>query len=361
MSAPTTTVEPTAPVPTRRPGGAAGGLGGSAVPMPAPGPYPVPSHRRNEVVERDWDGQVWTDRVGPAPAGTRLARHKRHLFGFLRGQGWKLTLALVLCIGIATALWEKDRHAHVVGGIQLLLPVFSLAATAVTMTALLYFIDRRVAFDRIAPETRRSIFRWGAAAAVIGFGFAFGIEVGVPLIFGSSVKHSGWSVLAGPAEETGKLLVPVILWYRGRFRLPREGYLLVLVAACGFGVMEGFEYAFGPDNWQPARPIFEMLHPLLTGFVAAVAWQAAWKRRATKASIFTGAAIGAWCISMLAHSTNDFIVLDKSAVKSLTGITLFVALVMYLLQKHSARELVPPDKVGEVSPRWRPVAPRHGR
>ncbi len=260
---------------------------------------------------------------------------------------------------MATAIWENDRHAHVVSGIQLLLPVFSLAATALTMTAFLYFVDRRVAFDRIAPARRREIYRWGAASAVIGFAFAFGLEVGIPLIFDSTVKHSGWSVLAGPAEETGKLLVPVILWYRGRFRLPREGYLLVLVAACGFGVMEGFEYAFGPDNWQPARPILEILHPLLTGFVAAVAWQAAWKEKSTRRTLFTGAAIGAWCIAMLAHSTNDFVALDKSVMKALSGITVFVVAVMYLLQKHSARQLVPPDKVAWVSPRWRPAAPKH--
>ncbi len=177
----------------------------------------------------------------------------------------------------------------------------------------------------------------------------------MPLLFGGSVKDDGWSVLAGPAEETGKLLVPVILWTRGRFRLPREGYLLVLISACGFGVIEGFEYAFGPDNWQPSRPLLEILHPLLTGFVAAVAWQAAWKGK----TIFTGAAFGAWMIAMAAHSTNDFIVFDKSAVKALSGISIAVVIVMYLLQKHSARQLVPPDKVGEVSPRWRPAAPKH--
>jgi hypothetical protein len=352
MSAPVATIDPAVEAPTRAPGGEALGAGA----MPAPGAYPVPSHHRKRVVERDWDGQVWLPSFRPAAAGTKLAHHKRHLFGFLRDQGWKLTLALILSLGIASALWAKDRHAHVVGGVQLLLPVFSFAATATMMIAFLYFINRRVDFDRIAPERRREIFRWGAASAVIGFAFAFGIEVGVPLLFGSTVKHSGWSVLAGPAEETGKLLVPAILWYKGRFRLPREGYLLVLVAACGFGVMEGFEYAFGPDNWQPARPVLEVLHPLLTGFAAAVIWQAAWKKQTT---LFTGAGIGAWCIAMLAHSTNDFIVLDKSAVHALSGITVLVVVVMYLLQKHAARQLVPPDKVGEVSPRWRPVAPRH--
>jgi hypothetical protein len=305
------------------------------------------------VVERAWDGDVWLAESGPAPTGTRLPHHRRHLLGFLRGQGWKLALALVLCLGIAAALWGRDRHANVVGGAQMLLPVFSLAATATAMLALLYFLDRRVGFDRIARSRRKEIAIWGVAAGVVGFGFAFGIEVGLPALLGSSVKDNGWGALAGPAEETGKLLIPVILWCRGRFRLPREGYLLVLVSACAFGVMEGCEYAFGPDNWTPIRPLFELLHPLLTGFVAAVAWQAAWRRP----SIFTAAGIGAWLVAMLAHSTNDFIVLDKSQVKLLSGISLFVFIVMYLLQKHSARQLVPPDKVGEVSPRWRPVAP----
>lgn len=325
-----------------------------AVALPAPGRYPVPAHHHKQVVERAWDGDVWLAESSPAPAGTRLAHHKRHLFGFLRGQGWKLTLTLLLCLGIASALWASDRHAHVVSGVQLLLPVFSLGATATVMVALLYFLNRRIGFDRIAPSRRREIIRWGIASAVIGFIFAFGIEVGLPLLFGSNVKDSGWGALAGPAEETGKLLIPVVLWFRGRFRLPREGYLLVLVCACTFGVMEGCEYAFGPDNWTPVRPLFELLHPMLTGFVAAVAWQAAWRRP----SLFTGAAIGAWLVAMLGHSTNDFIVLDKSQVKLLSGISVFVLVVMYLLQKHSARQLVPPDRVGAVSPRWRPVAPR---
>jgi hypothetical protein len=328
---------------------------GGAPQLLGPGRYPVPDHHHKHVVERVWDGEVWTRDFAPAAAGTRLPHHKRHPFGFLRGNGWKLLLALVVFLGIASALWAHDRDASVVSGIQLLLPVFSLAAAATTMLALLYFLNRRVGFDRIPATRRREIAKWGIASGVIGFALAFGIEVGVPQLFGSSVKDNGWSILAGPAEETGKLLVPVILWIYGRYRLPREGYLLVLISACAFGVLEGFEYAFGPDNWEVNRPIMEVLHPLLTGFVAAVAWQAAWKGR----TIFTGAAIGAWAIAMLAHSTNDFLVLDKSAVKATSGITLVVLVLMYLLQKHSARQLVPPDKVGEVSPRWRPAAPAH--
>jgi hypothetical protein len=238
------------------------------------------------------------------------------------------------------------------------LPLFSALGTATVMLALVLFLGRRVGFDRIDPETRTRIIRWGIAAAVVGFAFALLVELGLPALLGSNAKDRGWSALAGPAEETGKLLLPILLWTRGSFRTPREGYLLVLVSACMFGVMESFEYGLNPDHWQVQRPLMEILHPLLTGFAAAVIWTVAWRRH----RLFTGAAIGAWVIAMLAHSTNDLIVLDgphRHASNVLGFITIAVVVVMYLLQKHSARAMVPPDNVGSVSPHWRPAAPRH--
>jgi hypothetical protein len=311
------------------------------------------------VVERTWDGQVWTGEVAPAPEGTDLPHYKKHFFGFLHRGGWKLLLAYVILVVAATALWRDDRKADWVHGIQILAVPMAFLATLIVMLAFLRFVGRRVGFDRIPSTTRREIFKWGVLAGVIGFILAFAIEVLIPMIFGDRIKDDpGWSVLAGPAEETGKLLIPVLLWIKGRFRLPREGYLLVLVSAMTFGVIEGTEYMKQPETWQPSRPFFEIMHPLLTGFVAAIAWQAAWHLE----SIFTRAAIGAWVIAMIAHSTNDLIVLSKhvdGSVARLTNfITIGVVILMYVLQKHSARQLVPPDNVGQVSPRWRPAAPK---
>jgi len=191
---------------------------------------------------------------------------------------------------------------------------------------------------------------------VVGLAFALVVEYGVPAIFGDGPKDGNWAAIAGPAEETGKVILPVILWIKGRFRLPREGYLLVIISACTFGVAESCEYAFNPDHWIPSRGVLEIMHPLLTGFIATVAWQVAWKRD----SIFTGAAIGAWVVAMFMHSLNDFIVLDGPDIKALGSISMITVLVMYLLQKHSGRQLVPPDRVGQVSPRWRPAAPKTG-
>lgn len=330
--------------------------------FPPAGSYPVPDHRHKTVVERRWDGEVWTDVVGPAPDGATLPTHKRHIFFLFRDGNWKYLLLYLVFAGAAIALWESDREAKWVSGIQLLLVPAAGVATIIAMYAVVWrLIGRKVGLDRIPAETRRSILKWGVIAAVVGFAFAIAIELLVPKLFGDSAKDSGWSVLAGPAEETGKLLIPVALWFRGRFRLPREGYLLVLASAGVFGVLEGIEYALNPEHWQPSRPFFEVMHPLLTGFVAAVAWQAAWHRD----TILTKAAIGAWVVAMVAHSTNDVLVLSKdldgAILKLASVITVITVIVMYLLQRHSARQLVPPDGVENVPERWRPAAPKKGR
>lgn len=331
-----------------------------AAAVPEPGLYPVPGHHHHKsVVDRRWDGEVWTNEVQPAPDGTTLPAYKKHFFFLFRGGNWKFLLLYVVFAFAAIMLWETDKEAKWVSGIQILLVPTAGVATAVVLYSVVWrLIGRRVGFGRISVETRNSIIKWGIVSALAGFAFALAIELLVPKIFGGSPKDSGWSALAGPAEETGKLLIPVILWFKGRFRLPREGYFLVLASAGFFGLFEGIEYAVNPEHWQVSRPIFEMMHPLLTGFVAAVAWQAAWHRE----TIITKAAVGAWVLAMVAHSTNDVLVLSKdmhgALVKLTSFITLFTVIVMYLLQKHSARQMVPPDQVGEVSPRWRPVAPK---
>ncbi|MDQ2621789.1 MAG: PrsW family intramembrane metalloprotease [Actinomycetota bacterium] len=327
-----------------------------AVALPAAGHYPVPDHHGKHVVERTWDGDVWIDEIRPAPPGTRLAKHKRHMFGFLRNPGWKLLLLVIIATAAASALWATDRDTAWVHGIQILMPPLSLLATATIMLALLVFLNRRVGFDRVNPETRRMIVKWGVLSAVAGFAFALAVEIGVPKIFGQDMRdEKAWSLLAGPAEETGKLLIPVILWVKGRFRLPREGYLLVLVSACVFGTLESTEYALNPEHWEPSRVVLELMHPMFTGFIAAVAWRVAWGRE----SWFTGAAIGAWCVAVAVHSINDFIVLDGFAEGPLGLISIAAVVVMYLFQKHSARQLVPPDNVGKVSRHWRPRPPAH--
>lgn len=326
---------------------------------PEPGYYPVPDHHHKAVVDRRWDGEVWTDEVRPAPKGTTLPHYKRHFFGFLRTPGWKLLLGYVVFAGIAAALWESDKHNSVVSGIQIPMPLFAGLAALMVMLAALLFLNHRLNFKRIDADTRKSIAKWGILSGIVGVAFAVGVEILVPKLFGESVKDDhGWALIAGPAEETGKLLLPLILWVKGFFRRPIEGYLLVLVTACVFGIVEATEYGAQPHEYQVTRPAAEIMHPLFTGFIAAVAWQAAWHRK----RMFNWALFGAWLVAVLAHSINDVFVLDKELadVSKLTSYITIVAIAfMYLVQKHSARQMVPPDLVGSVSPRWRPAAKKH--
>lgn len=325
-----------------------------------PGYYAVPDHH-GRVVERRWDGDVWTDEVRPAPEGVTLAHYKRHLFGFLENPGWKLLIVFLVSLAVAAVLWGQDTENKIVSGVQIPLPLFAFIATLTTMVALLIFIGRRVRFDRIVAGDRKRILKWGVFSGVVGVGVALGVEFVVPKIFGESIKDDhGWALIAGPAEETGKILVPVILWIKGYFRKPIEGYLLVLISACTFGIIEGTEYGFQPVEYQTTRPPFEIMHPLFTGFIAAVGWQVAWRRR----QILTWALAGAWLVAVLVHSVNDIFAIDEELAdisRATAYVTIVAVLVMYLLQKHSARQLVPPENVEKVSPRWRPLAPRASR
>jgi hypothetical protein len=320
----------------------------------APGYYPVPS-RHGGVVERVWDGDVWLDATRAAPEGAELPGYKRHVLGFLRRPGWVLTLLFLLCATASIVLQQVDPHAERVHGIQVLLPLTALFSALPVMAGFVIFLGRRVRFDRVPHKGR--ILAWGVLAGLVGVAVALFGELGIPKLVGSDPGANGWTWIAGPAEETGKLLIPVILWCTGRFRTPREGFLLVILSAATFGCFEAAEYGFSPEDFGPTRGLAEVMHPILTGSIAAVAWQAAYKGR----TWFTGAALLAWCIAALGHSVNDVIVLDASGVlKAIGFITPVMVLVMYLLLKRSARQMVPPDTVGRVSPRWRPVAPKAG-
>jgi RsiW-degrading membrane proteinase PrsW (M82 family) len=178
-------------------------------------------------------------------------------------------------------------------------------------------------------------------------------ELVLPRALGSNPDSHGWAWIAGPAEETGKLLIPVVLWMVGRYRLPRQGFLLVVCSAATFGVVEAARYGLSPDLFSWSRGGGEILHVALTGFVAAVAWQAAWKTPRW----FTAAGVGAVAVAMFLHSVNDVLVLDEDAPPATHGITIAVLAVLYVATKHSARQMVPPDNVASVSARWRPVAP----
>jgi hypothetical protein len=303
------------------------------------------------VVERRWDGEVWNDWTRPAAEGTTLPAHHRRPFAFLHRPGWILLALYAVTTVSCMALVARDPHATRPSGIVWLLPVLGFVSAATVMTAVVLYFQRRLRFDQVGE--RATIAAWGVVSGVVGIGVALLGEVVLPRALGSNADDHAWVWIAGPAEETGKLLVPVVLWTVGRFRLPRQGFLLVVCSAATFGVIEAARYGLSPDQFTWSRGGGEVLHVALTGFVAAVAWQAAWKT----SRWFTAAGIGAVAVAMFLHSVNDVLVLDKDAPSVASYITIVVLATLYVAIKHSARQMVPPDNVGVVSPRWRPIAP----
>src|SRR5690349_19141226 len=257
-------------------------------PAPQPGYYVVPDVHHHPL-ERRWDGDVWTADERPAPDGASLPRHRRHPLAFLRTPGWIIALVYVATTATCMALVAQDRHATRPTGIVWALPPLAFIGSVAVMVGVGLYFQRRLRFDQVHAHERRAAVVWGVVAGAVGVGVALLGEVALPTALGGNPDSHGWVWIAGPAEETGKLLVPVILWYLGRFRLPRAGFALVVTSAATFGVIEAARYGLSPDKFTWNRVGGEILHVLLTGFVAAVAWRAAWKRT----SWVTTAGIGA--------------------------------------------------------------------
>lgn len=306
------------------------------------------------MVTARWSGSgtatAWLART--RPLSTTFDRYRRHLLSFLRGRGWLILLVYVLAAGASMALIGVDPDRKRVAGIQLLLPLTATVAALMPMLAAYRYFDNRLRFEQLQEDA--GILKWGIVSGLVGVCIGMAVELGVPTLFLSNAAHPGWSALAGPGEETGKLVVPAILWFHGLYRRPREGFLLVVISAATFGVFEGGLYAISPTGFSPQRTFVEVIHVLLTGFIAAVAWRAAWRRP----SLFTAAGLAAWAFAMAMHSINDLSISYDDEVRALGSVTAVVLTVMYFAIKHAARQLVPPDNVAAVSPRWRPRAPR---
>lgn len=229
--------------------GPAGDRARNAGTTPAPGWYPTPA-RHVDVVEREWDGDVWTDAVRPASTDVSIAPWHREPLRFLRTPGWVLLVVIVVGAGAAFAFVRVDDTRKWAEGAQWLAVPFAFAATVAVMLALLLFLDRRLRFGQVVHRWA-PIVAWGVVSGLVAFAIALGLEEAIPRAFDSSLdKARGWYFIAGPVEEFAKVLVPVALWFAGRYRLPRQGLALVLLSAMTFGVLEGSEYAARSSRWS---------------------------------------------------------------------------------------------------------------
>jgi hypothetical protein len=324
-----------------------------------------------------WDGQAWTGESSDDPDAGAPAKWHRRPLPFLRHQwfwwiviGWALTLALTAA--------QRPAGTRVFAQ-------FAAVGVVLMMVGALLLIDRHLHFRQLPNPWL--LVGCGVVSGLVAIVLATAIEGPLESRYLTYVIELYG--LAGPIEETAKLLLPVLLLAFGgaRFRDPRAGLLMVLVSGAVFGIAEARGYIVGgiaqgayyPLVMGVGRPLAEMLHPFLTGFAAAVIWLAA--RRAGR--VITLAGVVAWLIAIALHSVHDASLVGSKPTTTVrqelessvpltmnealmlgavtAGLALIWAILLFLLQRHSARELTPPDAIAANAPHWRPQLKQWGR
>jgi hypothetical protein len=319
----------------------------------------------------EWDGQAWTGATHVDPEVPEPPKWHHRPFAFLGHKWfWFMVVGNLLVVGAA----------FVVMGTKRAFPGWFLvvAGMAVFMAGVVYLLDRHQKFGEV--EGQRVLMWCGLGSGLVAVFTASLLESGgLETRIGLPLGFDLW--LAGPVEETCKLAIPfLLLVFGGRmFKDPRGGFMMVMFSGIVFGAVEAAEYIASPKEWLPfmmavERPVGELLHPFLTAFAAAVIWLAAW--RAGKAFTWIGA--GAWVVAMAIHSLHDGMFspfehgdqLTSPAIPTATlaleeGVEAFVfgliwAVIIYLVMRHTSRELVPPDAVATNAPHWRPQIKQWG-
>ncbi len=197
-----------------------------------------------------------------------------------------------------------------------------------------------------------------------------------------SADHAGLRVtlwLAGPIEETAKILIPALLLFFGsaRFKDPKTGLFLVICSGATFGAFEGTVWEVRTNEkylhlmMSLIRPGVELVHPFVTGFTAAVIWLAASRAGRT----WTRIGVLSYLLVVAFHSAHDGIADFAPTPKGQHGIGVApvfsatkavihglevgvagwgISLMLFVLLRHSARELVDPSSLSTTPPRWRP-------
>lgn len=308
----------------------------------------------------EWDSHAWTGEVhDDTDRQSVVGPWHRHPLGVLKRLWFWLFLAGLPLTIIPAYVSATENSAH-------LAALFGFAGYTILMVAGVLIISGQL-------RTRQVAHLW--QLVVLGLCSGLAASLVAPAIEGRESASIGlW--LAGPIEETLKLLVPFGLLVFGgvRFRDPRAGLLMVMISGAVFGWTEVYGYlgeAKGYEIFAVAvgRSFGEWFHIWLTGFAAAVIWLAAW--RAGRAWTYAGGV--AWVIIMAVHSLNDGIsgLLGGTSKADLNPdyttlaqawpsvwqnllTSVVTVVVLYYLCRYSARELVPPDAVDGNAPGWRP-------
>lgn len=310
-----------------------------------------------------WDGQAWTGARQDSPSTPAPDKWKHAFLPFLRHR-WFWLCVLGLVIMVVPAMIAS------IGGTAVIQPVLFLGSLLFMTSATLIVMNHMGAN---AIERPRLIVTWGIVSGIVAVAVAYLVE---EMVLTKFLSESQLLWQAGITEETSKLIVPVLLLAFGgaAFRSPRAGLFLVLLSGATFGAIELVRYAAitagnGVITTVLERSTAELLHPYITGFAAVLIWLGAWRRQ----KVVTAVGIVGWVIAMALHSLHDglmgiansnvfatdtasFETLGLAIFAGIMGLVLqlLITVIFFLILRHAARELTPPEAVFSNARSWRP-------
>ena len=220
-------------------------------------------------------------------------------FGFVR-RGWFLIFVVGLALFFAT-----EQVLLVTQNPNFIPTVILLGAFVVPLTFVTFIFEYEPVKDVPLP-TVIVCFIWGG---VIGISAAGLIEY-------ATLKTMDFASLLGigAIEEAVKLIFPLILYARGRYRKEADGLLFGVSSGMGFAALETMGYALiallGPHgsiaNLRDLLLVRGLLspagHAAWTGMMGAVIWE----QRARGRSIFSLLVLGAFLLVVVLHALWDF-------------------------------------------------------
>lgn len=300
-----------------------------------------------------WDGEAWTGKISRDDEMTAVPFHRR-LMPFIHHLWFWLAAGGVVLVFAADAAADSTGNSR--------LGWLALLGYALAMSSAVLIFTRH--WGLRLRHLRESIILWGLCSGLVAVVVALVAEMAL----GPIVRSHPWlnGLTTGALEEVAKLIVPVALLAlgRNRFSAPRVGVVLAGISGAVFGFAEGAVYQFAQSElvFYSERIFVEFLHPFLSILAAAVIWLAA--RRSNRT--FTVAGLVGLVFAAGIHGLHDAVIFafhtgrqsaSATAIEVAAGysaIYAIVIVVLFLCTRVTARELVPPSRIADSPPGWRP-------
>jgi len=230
----------------------------------------------------------------------------RRVLGIFR-KGW----LQVLITGIILFIAMEQTFIYT-GNINLFPAVLLLGALTIPLSFVVYIFSRERKLDLMIHTE--------SPLVLVGVTFIAGGIIGV--ISASLLEYSALSHLSltsllsvGFIEEAAKLLIPLIVFIRGRYRTEIDGILVGVATGMGFAALETMGYglvSFVQSSGNTSvleqvllvRGLFSPVgHAAWTGFICAVLWRERIKRRGVKSVLMV---IGTFLIAVFLHFLWNF-------------------------------------------------------